>query len=462
MVFTSFQFLVFLAVVFAGYWLVRNKTTQNVLLLVASYVFYGYVHPWFCLLIAFSTIVDYACGLGLVRFVRLRRVILCLSLAANLGMLGVFKYFDFFAANIAEVLSAVGWTMGPATLGVVLPVGISFYTFQTLSYTIDVYRGEMQPRRNFIDFALFVSFFPQLVAGPIERAKRFLPQIESPRRWDWDRFGSAFPLLVMGFFKKLVVADNVSILSDKVFLLEHPSWTLLVAGSVAFAVQILADFSAYTDLARGTARLLGFELVENFDHPYLAISPSDFWRRWHISFSTWIRDYVYIPLGGARAGSWKATAAVLLATMGLSGLWHGAAWHFVVWGLFHGLLLLAYRSLGLGGRWKPTGRPQTAVAWLVMTWLTLAGWLLFRAPSLGWLASACTGADLGISGDQLLVALFVIGFVVVHALPWGIAHWIEHQHRDRLWTAAMCRCAALGLIVILGRETPSDFIYFQF
>lgn len=462
MVFTGFDFLCFLVAVFFVYWLLRNKTAQNLLLLVASYVFYGYVHPWFCLLIAFSTVVDYACGLAMVRYANQRRGILCLSLAANLGMLGVFKYFDFFAANVAEVFSLLGWNMGPATLGVVLPVGISFYTFQTLSYTIDVYRGEMQPRRNFLDFALFVSFFPQLVAGPIERARRFLLQIESPRRWDWDRFGSAFPLLVMGFFKKLVVADNVSVLSDKIFMLEHPTLLLLFAGSVTFAVQILADFSAYTDIARGTARLLGFELVENFNHPYLAISPSDFWRRWHISFSTWIRDYIYIPLGGSRVRSWAAGAVVMLVTMGLSGLWHGAAWHFVVWGVYHGLLLLGYRSLGLGGRWRPQGRAQTAAAWMVMSWLTLVGWLLFRAPSLGWLAGAVADPELGISGERLLVAAFTVGFVLVHVGPWAVAHWLQQQRPGALWSHAMCRCAMLGLIVILGRETPSDFIYFQF
>ncbi len=462
MTFTSFDFLLFLVVLLATYWLLPNKTSQNLLLLTASYLFYGYVHPWFCLLIAFSTVVDYCCGLAMGRFTQCRGWILGASLAANLGMLGVFKYFDFFAANIGELLNSLGWQVGPATLGIVLPVGISFYTFQTLSYTIDIYRGEMEPRRNFLDFALFVSFFPQLVAGPIERAKRFLPQIEMPRRWDWHRFYSAFPLLVIGFFKKLVVADNVAVVSDKVFMLEQPSLVLLFAGSLAFAVQILADFSAYTDIARGTARLFGFELIENFNRPYLATSPADFWRPWHISFSTWIRDYVYIPLGGSRVRSWSGAAAVLLVTMGLSGLWHGAAWNFVAWGIYHGLLIVAYRSLGLGSGWRPNGFAQTVAAWSVMSCLTLLGWLLFRAPSLGWLVAACSGAELGLTGDQLILGLFVIGFVLVHVGPWSVAHWLQRHHPEALWTNAFCRATLLVLIVTLGRESPSDFIYFQF
>ena len=303
MIFTSQEYLVFLAIIFGLYWTVAHKTLQNVLLLAASYLFYGWIHPWFCILIAFSTCVDYACGLGMKRTPLRRGPLLAVSLVANLGMLGIFKYFNFFTENVIAALDRIGVAAEPITVSVFLPVGISFYTFQTLSYTIDIYRGRCRVRTNFIDFALFVAFFPQLVAGPIERAQRFLPQIERRRAWNSERFWAAWPLLVRGYLKKVVIADNVAVLADQVYLLDRPSFFVLAVGTVAFAVQIYCDFSAYTDIARGSAKLIGFDLVENFNSPYLALSPSDFWRRWHISFSSWIRDYLYIGMGGSRVAS---------------------------------------------------------------------------------------------------------------------------------------------------------------
>jgi alginate O-acetyltransferase complex protein AlgI len=347
--FTSVEYLILLATVFVLYWTIRVRTVQNALLLATSYVFYGWVHPWFCILIAASTVADYFFARAIRAQPSRARLWLGASLVFNLGLLGFYKYFDFFAANVHAALTEVGIPSDPVVLGVLLPVGISFYTFQTLSYTIDVYRGELEPRRSFLDFALFVSFFPQLVAGPIERARNFLPQVERARRFRWDLFASAWPLLVSGYFKKMVVADNVASSSDLVFALESPSFTVLLAGTIAFAAQIACDFSGYTDIARGSARLLGFELIRNFNLPYLAISPSDFWRRWHISFSSWIRDYLYIPLGGSKAGGKLRLLLVLLASMGLSGLWHGAAWNFVLWGVFHAVVLFLYHAHGLRG-----------------------------------------------------------------------------------------------------------------
>jgi len=285
-VFNSWEYSGFLLSVFAIYWILARKSYQNVLLLVGSYIFYGYIHPWFCILIATSTIVDYFCGLAMARFTSKKLFFLITSLVCNLGLLGFFKYFNFFTENFINAANNLGFHLHPSSLKIFLPVGISFYTFQTLSYTIDIYRGKLRPRGNFIDFALFVSFFPQLVSGPIERAGRLLPQIEKARKFDWGFISSAFPLLIKGYLKKLVIADNVAVYVDKIFMLEHPTMLLLIAGAVAFAVQIYADFSAYTDIARASARFLGFELIENFDSPYLAVSPSDFWRRWHISFST--------------------------------------------------------------------------------------------------------------------------------------------------------------------------------
>ncbi len=463
MAFTSFDYVMLLGIVFAAYWLVRRKSAQNLLLLAASYVFYGYVHPWFCILIAASTVLDYACGLGIVRFAARKKLFLALSIGGNLGLLGFFKYFNFFVQNVQGLLAGLGLEPRPLVLQVLLPAGISFYTFQTLSYTIDVYRGHLQPRKNFLDFALFVSFFPQLVAGPIERATSLLPQVEMPRRWHWDRFLSAWPLLASGYLKKMVIADNVAVYVDKIFMLRQPSGFLLACGTVAFAVQIYADFSGYTDIARGSARLLGFELMENFKSPYLAISPSDFWRRWHISFSSWIRDYLYIPLGGSRVTGPGRYALVVLITFGLSGLWHGAAWNFLAWGVYHAVLLFVYYRLGLAGRWKPRTQAGALVAWACMFCLTMVGWAIFRAPSQEWLIRVFgDGFRLGLSGDSLLVGLVVLISVAVYALPLPMLALAECAGpRYRILRSLVYGLAPV-LILVLAPESASDFIYFQF
>lgn len=466
MIFTSFVYVYFLAFVVAAYWMAywlpRGKMWQNILLLVASYVFYGYVHPWFCYLIAGSTVLDYGCGLGMAKYPARRKWLLLASLIGNLGMLGVFKYFNFFADNVVTAMHGLGFDMDPVVARLFLPVGISFYTFQTLSYTIDIYRGEMEPRRSFIDFALFVAFFPQLVAGPIERATHFLPQIESERKWNTDVFVSAWPLIIRGYLKKLVIADNVSVYADKVYMLDHPTALLLAAGTLAFAVQILADFSAYTDIARGTARLLGFELMENFDSPYLAISPSDFWRRWHISFSTWIRDYIYIPLGGSRMKTAFAGAMIVLTSMGLSGLWHGAAWHFVAWGIYHAILLIVYRQLGYSGRWKPITRLGVLLSWALMFFFTLVGWAIFRTPSMTWLVRAAGNMSVGLSGDSLLVSATIAALVALYSLPLIVSLILSRRESKTGPVSAIAYALAVCLIVLFAQEHGQDFIYFQF
>ncbi|HEX2456549.1 MAG TPA: MBOAT family O-acyltransferase, partial [Vicinamibacterales bacterium] len=311
-----------------------------------------------------------------------RRRFFWLSIMLNFGMLGFFKYFNFFVENVHGALAAMGIAVSQPALRIVLPVGISFYTFQAMSYTIDVYRGELRARRSLLDVAVFISFFPHLVAGPIQRASFLLPQVESPRRFSIEKVRSGLLLMCWGFFKKLVVADNVGVIANKVFALTDPSFWLLWSGVFAFAVQIYADFSAYTDIARGTSRWLGFELTENFDHPYLAGTPADFWRRWNISLSSWFRDYVYIPLGGSRVDGpiWIRN---VLVTFLLSGLWHGASWNYVLWGLYHGLLLVATRA-----RQAPRRSTSIVSTWLAipqvlgMFLLTNLGWLLFRETSL--------------------------------------------------------------------------------
>ena len=477
MIFHSLDFVGYFIAVTAIYWMLPHRG-QNILLLAASYFFYGYIHPWFLILIAASTIIDYVSARGMERFPTQRRALLWLSIVSNLGMLAWFKYFNFFSENVGAVLTAAGWEVNPTLLRVLLPVGISFYTFQTLSYTIDVYRGRMRARASLIDFAVFVSLFPQLVAGPIVRASDLLPQVEAHRRFSIDAARSGLLEICWGYFKKLVIADNVGVIANKVFALSDPTFPILWAGVFAFAIQIYADFSAYTDIARGTSRWLGFELPENFDHPYLARSPSDFWRRWHISLSTWFRDYVYIPLGGSRAGE-LAWARNILITFLLSGLWHGANWNYVLWGLYHGLLLIATRA-----RPSRTPRQLRALRPLIvvgqtlgMLALTMVGWLIFRETEIAALARDFTLAPFGAPALDYQVGLYLFLLGLIYSLPlWVQGIWVE-AGRDRqgrreteaagaAWPrialqGAACG-AALAAVMVFRATTSLDFIYFQF
>ncbi len=477
MIFHSLDFVVFFLVVTTLYWRLPQRG-QNALLLVSSYVFYGYVHPWFLILIGTSTVIDYCAARGMEAWPAHRLRFMWLSIISNFGMLGFFKYFNFFAENVADVLAAVGLAVSPPMLRILLPVGISFYTFQAMSYTIDVYRGELRARRNLLDVAVFISFFPHLVAGPIQRASFLLPQVEAARRFAIDKARSGFLLICWGFFKKLVIADNVGVLANKVFALADPSFPILWAGVFAFAIQIYADFSAYTDIARGTSRWLGFELTENFDHPYMARTPSDFWRRWNISLSTWFRDYVYVPLGGSRAGE-VAWARNVLVTFLLSGLWHGASWNYVVWGLYHGVLLILTRAHSIlraasSPRWLPSPslRAVVVVAQVAgMFVLTNIGWLLFRETSLEAIARDLTLSPWVASSLDRWAALYLFLLAFVYSIPlWVQSVWVEVMGRDErpavswpriAWQGAACGLAFAAILVFRSR-TSLDFIYFQF
>jgi len=462
MAFTSFSFCIFIFVILILYWNSKDKRIQNIILLLGSYLFYGFIHPWFCILLASSTVVDYFCGLAMKRYPDKKKRFLIISLCSNLGMLGFFKYFNFFIENVDALLILAGLGSSEISLKIFLPVGISFYTFQTLSYTIDIYKGQLKPTKNFIDFALFVSFFPQLVAGPIERAQRFLPQIQNQRNWDTDRFFSAIPLMTWGFFKKLVVADNLSIYANKVYLLESPSPILLFAGTLAFTVQIFADFSAYTDIARGSARLIGFDLIKNFNAPYLAVNPSDFWRRWHISFSTWIRDYLYIPLGGSRVNTLAKYIFVVTCTMGLSGLWHGASWNFVLWGFFHAAILIVYKRLGKAGRWRPANKVNHCLSVLIMFLLTVFGWGLFRTHSVTWFFCRMFSSPFGLENESLLPASVIFAFVTLYSIPLVLFIQRKRLIGESKFRLSIASCLLVFLICIFGRDGSSDFIYFQF
>jgi len=480
-IFHSLDFIVFFVVVTAAYWSLPQRG-QNILLLVASYVFYGYVHQWFLILIAASTVIDYCAARGMDAWPERRKRFLWLSILSNFGMLGFFKYFNFFVDNVHDVLLAVGLESSPPVLRVLLPVGISFYTFQAMSYTIDVYRGELRARRSLLDVAVFISFFPHLVAGPIQRASFLLPQVEARRRFSVEDARTGFLKICWGFFKKLVIADNVGVIANKVFVLADPSFPILWVGVFAFAVQIYADFSAYTDIARGTSRWLGFELTENFNHPYMARSPSDFWRRWNISLSTWFRDYVYVPLGGSREGNGRWARNVMLTFL-LSGLWHGASWNYVLWGLYHGVLLVLARARSILRPAKDPPAPWLPVPMRVfvrvaqvlgMFVLTNIGWLLFRETELSAIVRDLTLSPFAASRLDWQTALYLFLVTLVYSLPlWVHSLWAELQGATRTevrepasWGELVLQGVACGLafaaILVFRSRTSLDFIYFQF
>ena len=473
MLFNSFVFVGFFLLTYVLYLSLRRSTRwQNVLLLAASYVFYGYWDWRFLALIAVSTVVDFTVGRALfaAESQRRRKWLLTLSVCVNLGILGFFKYYDFFAENLAGVMRVVGLEPDPFTLGVILPVGISFYTFQTMSYTIDIYRGKLAPVRNMVNFGLFVAFFPQLVAGPIERAHNLLPQIERPRCIDRNHVGAGLWLILWGYFKKVVIADRMALIVNPVFAnhTEFQGLELLTA-LLAFTVQIYGDFSGYSDIARGLAKLLGFDLMLNFKLPYFAINPSDFWQRWHVSLSSWLRDYLYIPLGGNRGGTLR-TQRNLAATMLLGGLWHGAAWNFVIWGGYHGALLAIYRWLDPtpihGDPWH-SDQPRWRILMMmaVMFVLTVLGWLLFRADSAGqivyFLGNLHYGA--GEKGWKMLYTWFYFTW------PLFAVQLLQYRTGNLLAVTALpapiripIYCLMFCGIVVFGVHESMEFIYFQF
>lgn len=471
MVFNSLEFVVFFAVFYAIYRILPHRP-QNWLLLVASYYFYAAWDWRFLGLLVGSTLVDYTVALYLARpgTDASRRRVLWISIAFNLGVLGFFKYYGFFAENLQALLLASGVGVSLPALHVILPIGISFYTFMTMSYVIDVYRREIAPTRDLVDFAVFVAFFPHLVAGPILRAASLIPQIARPRRPTRTQMSDGAWLVGWGLVKKVFVADNLARVADAAFASPDPSALLVLVGVYAFAFQIYGDFSGYTDMARGMSKWMGIELNLNFLFPYFVRSPQAFWRHWHISLSTWLRDYLYKPLGGSR-GSPLATYRNLMLTMVLGGLWHGAAWPFVVWGLYQGTLLVAYRWVG--ERWAGAGwmaaleRPAWKLAgWAVMFHLTCLGWLIFRADSLDAIArmsgALVTGWHATLPATQALELAFYAG-------PLLAVHGFEAWRRDLDAVPRLPRPLRYAVIVglayltvLFGEFGGAQFIYFQF
>jgi len=472
LLFNSFEFPVFLGLVLVVYFLLGTRG-QNRWLLLASYVFYGWWDWRFLSLLAISTVVDFFCARGIAASDdrRHRRRLLQVSLATNLGILGFFKYFDFFSESAAELLTGLGVHASPLMLEVVLPVGISFYTFQTLGYTIDVWRGDSRPARHLLDFALYVAFFPQLVAGPIERARQLLPQIENPRHVGREDVAAAAQLLAIGFFKKLCIADSVAPYVDRAF--NDPgalSASQILLATYLFAFQIYGDFSGYTDIARGAARLLGIKLSVNFRQPYLSASITEFWRRWHISLSTWLRDYLYIPMGGNRRDPAR-TYRNLIATMLIGGLWHGAAWHFVVWGGLHGVALAVERIVtGRTVSSHDAGEAPRGLRRVLSIVLTFHGvcllWVLFRADSL----SAAAAFLSGLGGTWALpplewavVALFaLVSMLALDLHSWRTDAELPVHAQWPAWVQGAVLAGLLTAISFIGTQNARPFIYFQF
>jgi D-alanyl-lipoteichoic acid acyltransferase DltB (MBOAT superfamily) len=469
MSFVQIEFLWFFLLVYGLYWALRKVWLQNGMLLIASCVFYGWVHPWFLILLFAAALMDYFVGHGMRKYPKYKKLILVISICGNLGMLGYYKYFNFFIENVIAVFTSMGVTTNLTTLNIFLPVGISFYTFQTMSYTIDVYRGHLEPRKNLIDYMLFVSFFPQLVAGPVERATNLLPQIERPRTFRWANFRDGAALALYGAFKKMVIADTIAPYVDKIYIHTDPSWAMIWAATLGFTVQVIADFSGYSDIARGTARMMGFELMENFKWSLWSNSPSEFWSRQHISFSTWIRDYLYIPLGGSRGGFWRMTRATFISLL-LSAVWHGASWTFVLWGLFWAGLTTAYRvatrpipkEVRKDRRWRVLTVP------LMFTFIVFQ-FIIFRETHIDRLLHYFTLNPLGGTHEQWVAAVVMLAMCLVLGSFMTVGSLVQMHVLPRLkqspWylPALTTTCTAFAIAMyVFQRATVNDFIYFQF
>lgn len=468
MLFTSIEFFVFLPIVFALYWLLRRQLRwQNLLVVAASYLFYGWWDWRFLLLIAFTSACSYASGL-LIGSNRWHKTALWGNIILNLAILGLFKYYDFFAVELANLLGCSGDSV---MLNLILPVGISFYTFQALSYSIDVYRGKLEPTRDVVAFFAYVSFFPQLVAGPIERATNLLPQFLKERQFDYAMAVDGVRQMLWGFFKKVVVADNCAVFVDKVWgdIGAYGGPDLAVAAAL-FSIQIYCDFSGYSDIAIGCAKLFGIKLMRNFNVPYFSRDIAEFWRRWHISLTTWFRDYVYIPLGGSRVAKWKVVRNTFIIFL-VSGFWHGANWTFLAWGAFHACLFLPlilmgknrkYTDIVAADHWLPSIKE---LGQMLLTFVLAAlGWILFRSQSIGeaidFYTSLFTG---GLSGANLPMRTIV--FVAIMLL----VEWFQRKREHGLDMSGVRSgviryvfyVCVLALIFVFGVFNET-FIYFQF
>jgi len=478
MLFNSLSFAIFLPIVFCLYWFMptKNRAKQNLLLLASSYFFYGCWDWRFLFLLIFSTLLDYYTGLKIESATSqiTRKFWFWLSISVNLGFLGIFKYYNFFATSFGEMLSGIGLKVNPWTLKFILPVGISFYTFHGLSYVIDIYKKRISAEKNFIDYSLFVSFFPLLVAGPIERATHLLPQIKRDRRLNYVQAVDGLRQILWGLFKKIVIADQCAEIANAIF--NDPTsynGSTLCLGAVLFAFQIYGDFSGYSDIALGTARLFGIDLLRNFAYPYFSRDIAEFWRRWHISLSTWFRDYLYIPLGGSKGGIWLKIRNTFIIFL-VSGFWHGANWTFIIWGLLHALYIMPSiifntnrKNLATVAEGKIFPSLKDLVSMIITFSLVVFAWIFFRAESLTHAVQYISGIfsesllSLPQKQPRVLVAV-IIFFMVVEWIgrtqQYALASFGLKWPRLLRWTFYYCLIAAI--FYFTGPE--KQFIYFQF
>ena len=490
--FNSLAFLIFLPVVVTVYWLIPHRV-RKYWLLAASYFFYGYWNPMFLFLLLFSTAVDYFCGLGMDRYrnnSKIRKLLLLTSICMNLGLLFTFKYADFFGETVNYFCAGLGIPYRVPALNLILPVGISFYTFQTMSYTIDVYRGDYHAERDYITFSLYVTFFPQLVAGPIERPQDLMPQLKKERHFNWEDFTAGVRLMMCGFFRKCVIADTCGIYANNIFgNIDGSNSLALFMGALMFCMQIYCDFAGYSEIANGAARMLGVRLTKNFNQPWLAVSYTDYFRRWHITLNRWFTQYLYIPLGGSRKGL-KRKMINMLIVFTLSGLWHGANWTFALWGI-HAAVCLCLESWYL----KPVERwltqkgvdlqhPVTLVIRRIMCYCTIfvqAG-ILFRAQTLDEIVRYVVGmfTRIGFGNAYFHEAFAAVGLNAMTVAQLGLSfailvklgHWenydlpgakTKHGSAQRLSTVVYgVIIIALCWISLLATHDAAEFAYFQF
>ncbi len=482
MIFNTIDFAIFLPIIFILYWFVINKSIlrQNLLITISSYVFYGWWDWRFLSLIAFSTSVDYIVGkkLSITQKKSSRKLLLFTSVFVNLGFLGFFKYYNFFLENFVDAFSFFGYSIKSNSLNIILPVGISFYTFQTLSYTIDVYKKKIEPAKDIISFAAFVSFFPQLVAGPIERAKNLLPQFYKNRNFDYYKAVDGMRQILWGLFKKIVIADNCAVFANQIFdNYQDYSGSTLILGAIFFTFQIYCDFSGYSDIAIGTARLFGFNLMQNFAFPYFSRDIAEFWRRWHISLSTWFRDYLYIPLGGSRGSNYQKIRNVFIIFL-VSGFWHGANWTFIVWGALNAIYFLPIMLMkrnrintDIVAKNRLFPSIKELVSMIITFSLTVFAWIFFRSESVNdgfsYLcniidSSVFTLPNLITPKLEMIYTLFCI--LILLLFEWKnrekiYALNINHLSKFNRWAIYL---TIILMIITFGTFNQNEFIYFQF
>ena len=491
MLFNSFEFLVFLPIVFLLYWFVfRGRRWQNLLVVVTSYIFYGWWDWRFLFLIVLTSLCSFVSGLLLEYFEGQRKqeqLVSATNIVLNLAILGVFKYFNFFVENLDVLFSAFGWHLDWVTMKIILPVGISFYTFQALSYTIDVYQKKLPATHDPVEFFAYISFFPQLVAGPIERASNLLPQFQSQRHFNYAKAVDGCRQMLWGFFKKMVIADNCAVVVNQIWdNYSGETGFVLLIGAILFTFQIYCDFSGYSDIAIGCARLFGFNLMQNFNYPYFSRSIPEFWRRWHISLTTWFRDYIYIPLGGNRCNKRKVIRNVFIV-WAISGLWHGANWTFICWGLYHASLLVVYNISGINTKHSniiaqnklfPNWQELTMICLTFL--LTVVGWIIFRAESMKdaihYLDGLCSlslfdlysGITFMTSIDPLQLGPIVVGIIIMLIFEWlqrDKQHALQFPEKHQIVGNDVIRYIIYLVLLLLITGvygSQSEFIYFQF